>query len=256
MKKRVIAIEELRELVRTIIYTSYVDGEKPVSCIFVADKGSGKSEILNKFKMFDNLAYFTDITYVGLIDLLERNENIQHIVIPDFLKIVMKKKSTSENIISCLNALMEEGLGKISFFNKTYDFKDRRCGLLTATTSDSFLKNQKQWDSIGFISRMLVVSYSYSNGTKADIFDYIFNRKYLKEKLTKEKMPKKKSKIILPLDLAKQLKDKDTDFRKQKQLQVLSMARALVHGRKEVIQKDINEVNSMKKFINLLFHEI
>lgn len=251
-----IAIQELRELVRTIIYTGYLLEEKPVSAILIANKGSGKSEVLNEFRGIDNLGFYTDITYIGLLDSLQTNKYMNHIIIPDFLKATMKKKSTSDNFISGLNALIEEGLDKVSFPNKNYEFNNRKCGLITATTSDSFFQHQKEWDSMGFISRMLTISYCYSDKTKEQIFDYIFNRRYMNNIFNKERLPKKKLKIELKENMAKQLYEKSNDFRKQKILQSLSMARAIINNRKVVTQQEIDEVNSMKKFINLLFVEI
>ena len=133
-----IKVDNLKELIKTVLYTGYVADEKPLSIMFVAHYGTGKSEILNTFNVNDNIAYFTDVTYMGLIKLLEEEKEVRHIVIPDFLKITMKKKSTTDNITSCFNAMMEEGLDKISMMGQSYDFKGKKVGLITATTKKSF----------------------------------------------------------------------------------------------------------------------
>jgi hypothetical protein len=252
-------VEELKELIKTILFSGYVSKEKPLSIIFVADVGSGKSEILNSFKLNDNIAYFTDVTYMGLIKLLENEKEVRHIVIPDFLKITMKKKSTTDNITSCFNAMMEEGLEKISMMGQSYDFKGKKLGLITATTRNSFNQYKNRWASMGFLSRMLIISYKYSEESVKEIFEYIYNREYLKNGTNqKENMPIRNIDVVLSPKLARKLKDKKTDFRRQKQLQTLAMSRALMDNRDklEVIEEDIKKVNSFKKFLNLNFIEI
>ena len=64
--------------------------------------------------------------------------------------------------------------------------------------------------------------------------------------------------VELSFKLAKQLRDNDTTFRSQKQLQTLAMALTLMDNRKsiKVTQKDINKVEQFKKFINLNYTKL
>lgn len=252
-----IKIDVLKDLIKTILYTGYVAGEKPLSVMFVGKVGSGKSEIINTFKLNDNIAYFTDLTYMGLIQLLKDNPNLKHIAIPDFLKITMKKKSTMDNVTSAFNSLMEEGLDKISMMGVSHDFKGKKCGIITATTKGSFSQLEQKWKSMGFLSRMIIISYDYKDNTIKDIFEYIFNSDYLKDN-NKEKIPLPFTDIDVKISrkYASELKDKDTDFRRQKQLQILAKARALMSQRTEVNQQDINDINSFKKYLNLNYTKI
>lgn len=251
-----IKVGELRELIRTILFSGYVAGEKPVSVMFIGKVGIGKSEILKEFNYNDNIAFFTDVTYMGLIKLLEEQKEVRHIVIPDFLKITMKKKSTTDNILSCFNAGIEEGIDKISMMGRSYDFKGKKFGLISATTKNSFIQREKTWKSMGFLSRMLIVSYDYTEKTIQEIFEYIYKREYLKENRVQLEIPIRNIEVNLTKQQAKQLKDKDTDFRKQKQFQTLVMARAILSNRTKVLQKDIDEINRFKKFFNLNYTKI
>lgn len=254
-----IKTSELKDLIKTILYSGYVANEKPLSVMFVADVGSGKSEILNSFKLNDNIAFFTDVTYMGLIKVLQDSKEIRHIVIPDFLKITMKKKSTTDNVVSCFNAMMEEGIDKISMMGQSFDFQGKKVGLITAITKDSYETNKSKWRSMGFLSRMLIISYKYSDKTTKEIFEYIFNREYLNDNhKKKDNMPLRNTDVKLPYSLAKKLKEEKSDFRNQKQLQSLAMALTLMDNRQEfkVTEEDIKKVNSFKKFMNLEFTEI
>lgn len=252
-----IKIGELKELLKLVFFTGYVAGEKPVSVMLVGEVGIGKSELVKTMKISDNIVFYTDVTYMGIIKLLEENKEVRHIVIPDFLKITMKKKSTTDNITSCFNALMEEGLDKISMMGQQHDFKGKKVGVITATTRNSFNQHKRKWEAMGFLSRMLIVSYDYSDKTKEDIFKYIFERGYLKNNKEKElEMPVRNLDVKLLVNLAKQLREKDTTFRKQKQLQALVMANALLNNRFKVLKEDVNKINNFKKFINLNYTKI
>lgn len=256
--KTMIKVDDLKELVRTVLYTGYVEHEKPLSVMFIADVGSGKSSILNIFKTADNIAYFTDVTYMGLIKLLEDNKEVRHIVIPDFLKITMKKQSTTDNIVSCFNAGMEEGIDKISMMGQSFDFHGKKFGLITATTKGSFRQNKRKWEAMGLLSRMLIVTFSYSDETIEEIFEYIINRRYLQDTVTKESMPYRNIEVKLPPELAKQLRELDTDFRKQKQLQTLVMARPILRGDEKptVTQEDIDTIKGLSKYLNMEYTKI
>lgn len=252
-----IKIEELKELIKLVLYSSYIYGEKPLSLFIISRVGMGKSELLKKFKLTDNIILCSDITYSGIIELIKNNPSLKHIIIPDFIKITMRKKSTTDNFISILNDLTEEGLFEIRMQNMKENFKGRTVGIITATTSDSWESNKSKWEDIGFSSRMLKISYSHSKKTKEDIFNYIYERGYLKEsKKEKIKFPKNPVKITLSSELSKQLKKETTTYRSQKQMQLLALSSALIRNSKKVEQQDINKVINLSKFINMEFTEI
>lgn len=248
-----IHIDKIKELIKIVLYSGYVSGEKPLSLFMVGKVGIGKSEILKLFKIVDNIAFFSDITYMGLIELLKDNKQVRHIIIPDFLKITMKKASTTNNVISCLNSLIEEGLYKISLFGVSENFKGKRAGLIAATTKSSYYQHKKQWENMGLVSRMLMVSFDYSQETIEEIFSYIHNRGYLMERNEVMEMPIKNKEVHLPPELAQKLRDTDTNFRTQKQLQTLALSVALIDDKTTVEQSHIDKVIEMKEYINLNF---
>jgi len=154
---------------------------------------------------------------------------------------------------------MEEGLDTISMMGKTVDFKGKQCGLITATTKSSYEQHKKTWQSMGFLSRMLVISFDYNKKTIEEIFDYIQKRKYLENnKRINLEMPIRNIDVKISPNLAKKLRDETTSFRGQKQLQTLAMARALIDNRKEIKVNitDIKKIKSFKKFINLDYKKI
>lgn len=251
-----IKLNGLKKLVNIILHSGYIVGEKPLSAMFIGNVGIGKSELLKEFQLCDNIVFLTDVTYMGVISLLKDNKELNHLVIPDFLKLTMKKGSTVDNVISVLNSLIEEGLFKISLFGVQEDFKGKQVGLITATTIGSYNQHYKKWNSIGFLSRMLEVSYDYSDSTIDEIFEYIHKGKYSDENLKKLELPKRNYEIKLKPSLSKKLREKKTTFRNLKMLRTLVKANALMNDREVVTIRDIQEVVKLSRFFNLKLTKI
>jgi len=255
-KEKMIKVSDLLKLIVIVFHTGYLVGDKPVSLMIIGKVGIGKSELIKKFEVINNIAFFTDVTYMGIIGLLKDNKDVRHVVIPDFLKLTMKRGSTSDNIISVLNSLIEEGLFEISLFGVKEDFKGKQVGLITATTKSSYEQHYKKWNNMGFLSRMLKVSFSYEQETIKKIFDYIHTGKYSDDKNEKIEMPIRNYKIKLKPSLSKKLQDKNTTFRSLKILRTLVKANALLNDREEVILDDIKEIKRLSRFMNLNYTKI
>jgi len=255
-----IKTEELQDLIKTVLYTGYVAGEKPLSVLLIGQIGIGKSQLITDYEKKDNIIICSDVTYMGILHHLKTNREFRHLIIPDFLKITMKSKSTTANAISILNAGIEEGIGEINLLNYNEDFKGKTFGLITATTKDSLSQNRKTWQAMGFLSRCLIISYDYTDDTKEQIFDFIQDRLYVSEGKKKIQLPVANIDVFLPKELAKKLRNPETTFRSQKQLQTLAMARAIMNNLNNstptTTQKEIDEVLKMSKFFNYDFTKI
>ena len=150
---------------------------------------------------------------------------------------------------------------KIQLFKK----ENIRCGLITAIAKEELMDKRHRWASMGFMSRILPVSYSYTMSTVMKILESIVNREYHNEEKEKLKLRKKEKKIELSPKIAEKLlpfsvqfgKARDIyGFRLQKQLQVLLQASALMDDRKTVNNKDLEKVLSLTRYMNLEFNAI
>ena len=256
-----IKTKPLEEIIKLCIYSDYVKNERPVSLLIVAKPESGKTEVLRLFKVNNGIAYITDITKFGLESILlpkiERGE-IRRIIIPDFLKVLGRSKSARKNIITLLNALVEEGVVSIQTFLTHQEFKKEvKCGLITAITSFEFFRGLGGY---GFLTRLLPFSYSYDLPTVNKIFKYLISEKYKEENPIKLKLPKRDKEIKLSPRLAEKLIPisssigqhlKIYGFRIQRHLQILAKASALERGSKKVTMKDINRIIKLSKWMNL-----
>jgi len=252
--KKLINMEDLKKLLRLVLLTGDLKDYPPVSLLIVSKSGNGKTELITSYKK-TSMMFLTDLSYVGLLDELKKNKGLKHILIPDFIKITQKKRSTSNHLVSLLNALMEEGVGKIRVFNSEYDFNNRKIGLITATTKASFAQNEKSWSSFGFVQRMLIISFDYNENTIKAIMESINKEEFLKNKPD--------SLIKLGCDVKSEQKFNSqlnrysySNFRNLKQLQALSKAHALSEMRKEVRQCDIDEIIRLTKYMNLRYTKI
>lgn len=249
-----IKIDDIKKITELVYTSGRLKNTRPLSLMLVAGAGRGKTEIITSFKG-KNIITVTDLSYMGLIKIMEENPKIKHLIVPDFIKLTNKKGSTSANLISFLNNFLEDGINQIKLYNMDKDFKGKRGAMVTATTRASFSQHKKEWENTGFLSRLIVVSYNYSDKTMQEIQEFIAcegdkKKEYetIKSSEVDIKFNKEINKKLIPYCRG--------DLRKQKQLQTLCKANALLEGRKSVAEKDFEEVMKLRKFINYNFKEI
>lgn len=252
-----IKIDDISKIVKLVLLSGFLKKTKPLSLLLVGEVGIGKTEISTHFST-TRASFISDISKMGLYNELLEHKQLKHIIIPDFIKITQRKRATSDDLISALNSAVEEGLSHISLYKYAPSFKNRNIGLITSTTKASYSQNKQKWEHIGFLSRMLVVSYSYSETTIKEIMDYITNEKYLNDK-DKEKLGNYKSNIDVTSaqEFNQQLLSlHNNKFRTQKQLQILLKCHALFRHSTKVNQEDVDEIKRLSKYLNLNYTKI
>lgn len=267
-----IATEPIQEIIKLSILTGYLAEEKIVSSILVAEPESYKTELLKKFIDFPNIMYLGDLNYPSLIEeilphIMEHPE-ITHIVIPDFLKVVQKKASTAHNTLNILNQMTEDGVFQIPYWRKIHDFKGLQVGIVTAITRKVLADKRHVFKKIGFLSRLIPISYQYSLESLAEIDNYTRNEDYLEETLadfTLQLGERKESKVygdpelfrfFDPLVAKHRILEETYGFRYRKHLQRLAKANALQNGRDRVMKEDISRIIKLAEYMNLGYKEI
>jgi len=259
----------IEHIIRLGIYSAGVNRETPVSIMLIANPESGKTAILTKFSDVPSVKFTTDLNTNMFVDFCyEYQANIKKtIVVGDFLRITSKKHSAQKNILTILNACMEEGYtGKLPMGQ--YIEKKITANLITSITQDEVSDKRHKWSQLGFMSRLLPITYAYTGETAERIMQYIKDRVYHKDEPYKFEVPKEKVDIMLPLNFADDLeiiraevldKLKETNlygFRLQRQFQVLAMANALSSGRNIVTKDDVDMIREISKFINFDYTRI
>jgi len=265
-----IKVNHIQHLIKLGILSGFVEKEQPISIILVSDPEAGKTKILSSFSKMTNVAYLTDATAYGIYrDILPKikEEKITTIIIPDLLKPLSRMESTVKNLITFFNALIEEGVVDMSIYYKAFESSETekialRCGLITAITKDELFDMRHRWLKLGFMSRVMPVSYAYSKLTQQQIMEFIMHEEHLKDNGSLFKLPKKKHKIKLPYDIAQKMSmytyqlsnvKNVYGFRLQRQFQALLKASALEDNRRKVTEKDLKKIAPMMEYINLEF---
>jgi len=288
-----VRVGAILDIIETALWTGYIAKEKPLSVMLISSVGSGKSEILRKsykppeitvawgetkdeegnpkkerkqsVKHIGSVLYTTDSTpyvlYHRYGELLKSGQ-IKHIVIPDFLSILTKSKDAMPDTIRFYNSLIEEGICRIE--SKYSDFITEiplQIGLMTAVSFQDYAARSKSqnWGALGFLSRVLPVSYRYSNNTKEAILKSTFLREYHNEINFELRFPDVPIQVDLPdkyreevTELAKEIKDPsdDSGARRCKQVMTFVMALSLKDGRDVTTQEDVDKLMELSRFFN------
>jgi len=266
-----IGTQPLREIIKLALATPYIKGEKSVSLLIIAKPEHGKTETLREFSMNNGVAFVGDITYSGLLNYLDRAKegSLKTLLIPDLLKVYGRNINVSKNFFTLLNEVIEEGIKEVSTYDMLKDYgKFVRLNVIACVTEREFFSHINQWGQIGFISRVIPFSYSYSaehikkifeeimKGEQSIEFQQLFERKrVLKEKrvgLSRNLAEKIKSNITL--ELAKKFSMKTGEsipgLRFQKSLQTLAKASAYLDSRDKVSVKDVNKLVKLSNWMN------
>ena len=258
-----IGVDDIQEIVKIALCTGKVMDERPLSLLIIAAVGAGKTDIISRYseKYVDSVLYVTDITPFAIHKKhgkqLKRGL-IRHIVCPDLLNMLGKPKEQSDAFVVFMNGIIEEGIARVESRNSDFIVDmPVRCGFITSVANKELNRKKDKWASVGFLSRMLPISYSYKQETVVKIFEHIINREYTVDNPQALKLPPE-TYVYLPVDLAEQVqpyaiatKD-DNDqygFRRLKQLQTFIMGRALLYGRNEVVDEDLDVLDKYAKYM-------
>lgn len=258
-------LDPLVDMITLTLYTAYIKNvPKPNSLLIIAKPESGKTEILKKFIVNKNIIYLSDVTAFGIErDYLSKIESgeIKHIIIPDLLKPLSRKESTVKTFVTMMNGLIEEGIASVSTYaTQRITPKHVKCGIVTAITGGELRDQRHNWGRLGFLSRIVPFSYSYSMETVRKVFDSILGLGYLQERDIELQIPKEEKKITLPRKYARAILPSTTaiaqaedayGFRLQKQFQALLQASAMEKGRTSVNSKDVERVLHLMNWVNM-----
>jgi hypothetical protein len=271
-KGYLVKIEPLQKLIECAIISPYIKGEKPISLLIAATPESGKTAALILYSKVKGVTILTDATAHGInqhiVPRIKSGET-KTIIIPDLLTPLSKQTKTRRGFIAFLNNLTEEGVGKIvsnAFVQLTDDVVT--ANIITAVTKGAILDARRGWTSMGFLSRFIFFSYSYSESVVYEIMN-----RYSEFGLEKKEV-KRKAKLKLPrgkvdIKLSKEMADKidpiarrigeiydGYGIRAKINSRCLLKCLAYRNGRKEVTEEEFREFIELADYMNLDFSQI
>lgn len=281
-----IGVDSILKLLELIVFSGRIKGEQPVSALITAPVEAGKTELIMKFAPNEGCVALTDVTAYGIMRDYGQaiiNGKIRHLIIPDLIKPISRSKDTVHSLIAFLSSLIEEGVYRISTYAQKIGAPSQainleaqpipvKCGLIATLAKDILEDGRHHWNRIGFMSRLLPISYAYQVSTQLEIHKFISRREYIEDKPIQLHLPQEDVEVRLESPQAEELvflttmlaslltseknPEKVYGFRLHKHLQRLAMASALKEGRDVVAQSDIDCVRSLAICINLQYYPI
>lgn len=241
---------------------------KPISLLLIGQAGIGKTRLLSPLEKIKEVSYVNDITPIYLVEFLKKVKNGEKkfLVVPDFTNCMSHGKNTRNTLIAVLRSMTEEGVVDLSSYHLEFKSdKPVRAGLITATTTCNYEEFNRAWKGTGFLSRLLPFSFSHSIATTQRIMDAIDSGQTDSIDNVKFTVVRKPKDVVCPEVLLRQLRayeellSKSTGslpYRQQVQLKAITEALAILKGRQEILQEDIDTITMLSKWINYDFKEL
>lgn len=245
------------EILKRVIASGFIKNARPLSCIMIAPVGAGKTSNLLKFSNNKNIMALSDITPYGLTKLLGeiKMKGIKHLIIFDLVEPMSRGRASVNNLIGFFNSLIEEGIFKIS--TAFIEVKEPiNLGLITCTTDKEIRDKRRDWLNIGFISRLIPISFDYTDTDVIQILEDLAGQnireiKYEELKLKEKEIQGNEHIFTALIPYAQNMMlEGEKPFRKLEQLKVLLMANALLRGSNKVENEDLEWFKSVVNFMN------
>lgn len=255
--------EPIIEILKRIVASGFIKNAEPISALIVAPVGAGKTTGLKKISINKNILALSDVTPFGLTSLLSeiKTKGITHIIIFDLVEPMSRSRSVVNNLIGFLNSLIEEGIFRIK--TGVMEIKEPiKMGIITCTTDKEIQDKRRGWLSIGFISRLIPISYTYTKTDVIQILEDLASQKVkgidyenLKTKSKEIKENPSVFKLLIPYAENMAI-DGAFPFRNLKQLQILLMSNALLRGSDRVEVVDFEWFKSISKYLNYNLNQL
>jgi len=259
-------VEPLKKIIECALISPYVKNEKPISLLIVAKAESGKTSTMKLYRENKGIVYVTDCTAYGITrDILPKmvSKEIRTLMIPDLLTPLSKSTKTRTTLVAFLNNLIEEGIVKITTYAMIWD-KDVKANTITAITDQALEDGRHEWAKMGFLSRFILFSYSYSLSTVMEILNH-YSEYGLNNENVKIQLPKKEVDIELSKEIADALNPIAMRIGKQFELYGIrakinfrSLLKALAYrnGKKAVTDAEFQEFLELADYMNTDFNII
>lgn len=256
-QKKLIGLEKMTEFLEIVFNSGNIIGEKPISLMIIAPVSNGKTTLVKQFYKNEHIKPFTDVTAYGILKGYERElreRKIRHIIIPDFLNVLVRRKTSVESLIMFINSSSEEGIEE----SKTYGFDIKEpippFGWILCMTKTAYDDKKKFLDGIGFSSRFIKISYNYSIDTINAILEKIITGEKQTIPNLKVAYHKKQKDISANEDINRRIKlfanllNKGSEaegIRLQKLLQTLLKSSAYQRGSNKVEETDLTRIENL-----------
>lgn len=279
---KLLEVDSILDIIELTLQTGYIKKtETPVNLLLIARPESAKTQTMDLFKIKGTFTTnnITQAVVVSKILPMIENQRLKHFIIPDFLNAIEKDYTTRQGFLNLMKILIEEGITSLDTFNirtnRVYN-PPIKCGLITGITTDSFNgyydeREQRwrggakyQWRNMGLLSRFIPFSYDYELSKINRIYKFIameesqnkMDRQLIKRKMVDVKGNAELFQQFQVLSMKIGQEAGGYGFRMQRNLQVLAKANAVLNGRIEVAQEDIDKILRLGDWMNYRFNPL
>ena len=275
-------VEPMQDMIKLTLQTAYIKNtETPTNLLLIAKPESAKTKAMEQFKIEGTFTTnnITQAVVLSKILPMIENQGLKHLIIPDFLNAIEKDYTTRKGFLNLMKTLIEEGVTSLDTFNmrtnKVYK-PPIKVGLITGITTDSFYGHydtseqrwrggvRYEWKAMGLLSRFTSFSYDYELSKIHRVYKFIEREEQL-DKTLKQSIKRRMIDVKGNPELFSQFEilsyqiGQDVGgygFRVLRNLQTLAKANAVLNGRTEVAQEDIDRIMHLGNWINYRFNPL
>ena len=256
----------LKKMVECALISPYINNEKPLSLLIVAKPESGKSSVMKQYRQNRGVVYLSDCTAYGITrDILPKmvTGEAKTIMIPDLITPLSKSDKTRKSLIAFLNNLVEEGVAKMTSYATVWN-QDVNANIITAITDEALRDGRRGWAKMGFLSRFILFTYSYSLSTVVEILK-LYSEQGLEYNQIELDLPEETIDIELPRAYADEIDPMAIKigqqfrlygFRAKINFRSLLKCLAFRNGRDIVTDKEFDEFQELANHMNFDYNPI
>lgn len=274
-----IGMQAIERLVELALWSAYIQDGQPQSLLILSEVEQGKSAMAMQFKQEnDSVVILHDATAYEILKQYRVSlevGKVKHFIFPEFVFPLVRSRETVNTFLAFLNGLMDEGIIEIRTFATSIRLRRPiKAGVIVCLAKDEFGWRKYYWSSIGFLSRFLPVSYSYSETVTQQILETIYHE----QKTSLQHLYEFRTGAVkLPVNIARRLNPqakctvegmvakpirgggeikKLAGIRMQKHFQRMVKAAALSKGKTIVDEEDLREIITLSRYVNLDYNEL
>lgn len=253
-----IALEPLFDLLKLVIWSGQVIGERPLSLVVVSPVASGKTSLLEKLEC-TQAHFVSDLTSRDIHNSL-RNPKVTHVLLGDLLSLFGHKSHVVALTCRTLSTLTGESARTDTFTGEAISNGGRMLGLITGIPPEELQKTaiKMKLQEGGLSTRFIFARYRYRLSTIQKIHEWIKSDAYTHSEPLQFRVTGEPERVSIPPDIANVLRElamgitQRNDMlgtRPHHHIRALAKAAALSCGRNEVRQEDVERVAAHSNFM-------
>lgn len=257
-----IGTQIVEELVQSVALTHRIKGHKRVSLLMMAAPESGKTTITNAATA-KHVCRVALITGRSILREVTEHPATEFLLFNDLTAVRAMSAAAVNLLIVLLNQLTQDEHGMVAFAGKEVEHITRSIGIIACIPFATFTDHRARWRELGFISRMIPFSYTYSSELIAEIKDTIDTGDHTARRQPDKKMPRvgkattmvfcgaKHTRSVRHIADARAIELKQLGIRLLQNYHCLVRAHAVLMGRHKVTDDDLRFLRAVDKYVSI-----